>query len=857
MTTIAMNTAPYPPPLEPNLSVLASLLDQAPVPSFILSLDGVILYSNTPGAALIGRPGAGCSGLRLDQMLCAEDLEEARWLAEGLAEGCRSAYRAEHRFVDANRRRFWVDISLSLFRDSVGEPQYLWLQAIDINAQKETDRALAESEQRWNFALESAGQGVWEADLRQGTVFYSPTWKKLRGYEPDEMIESSQQAWLERVHLSDRDRVRSHISRADQLPRKVFEYRERHKLGHYIWIQSRGAPVEFDAEGRPVRIIGTDTDVTELKRAEARSDGLSKRLELALSISKIGVFELDIGTGRVFYDARLREIFGISEAQEVITREDFERALHPEDREHVLAANAKAIQDRGGFTSRYRILDAAGQVRILTSHATYFEDEDGVPKLIGTNWDISEDVALQEKLLSANQLAEVRYAELEAIKAKLEKQALLDALTGLPNRRYLEDVLKQLAREDEAALAILHIDLDRFKQINDTRGHLVGDLVLKHVADILRRLVTPLGLVARVGGDEFVVVCPQLTDRDRLAELARRIAHELQQPFQHEGNIVPMGASIGVAIQAGSALDEAKLLFGADAALYRAKAGGRGGYAFYTDALRAEIELANRTAEQLAAAVDARQFVPHYQAVVDAKTLELVGVEALARWSHPEQGILGPVHFLKAAEDLHVLETIDGFILDQAIADFQAWHQDGLVVPSVSVNVSYKRLKNDRLLASLRHLSFAPGTVSFELLESIFLDDDDDDLGVNLEGIRRLGIGIDIDDFGTGHTSFLSLFRLKPRRFKIDRRLISPIVQSREKRSIVRAIIGIGKTLNIKVVAEGVETFEHAEILRRLGCDYLQGYAISEPLSSAAFRDWYANHGSNRRMEWPNRIQRA
>lgn len=834
--TLPMSRKSTPLEFGQDVATLARLLDQAPLPSYILDLNGVVLYANKPGDVLLGRGEVGCLGFNLEKVVYPPDLDEARWLAEGLLEGRSPAYRAEHRFVDADGRPFWVAISLSLLNDCSGQPKYLWLQAADIDEQKRATLDLADAEKRWNFALESAGQGVWESDLRAGRVYYSPTWKRLRGYEPDEEVDGSREAWLKRVHPHDLERVKLHILQADQLPRNVFEYRERHRNGHYIWIQSRGAPVEFDTHGRPVRFIGTDTDVTELKRTEALSQSLAKRLELALSVSRIGVFEYDVTTGGLQYDQRLRDIYGFSPARP-LTVYDFERAVHPEDLASVLAANAELLAQRGKHSICFRIIRAHGDIRTLTSHVTYSEDEEGNPKIIGTNWDITDDVRMHEELVAANQLAEARNAELQIAKDQIERQALTDSLTELPNRRFLEQVLSSLAR-DQMPTSILHIDLDNFKEINDTAGHMAGDAVLKHAARVISAKVTPAQFVARTGGDEFVVVCPGVVDTSQLEQLARNIIDTLAGPFHFSDQPLRLGASIGIACQ--NRRDETldRLLGNADAALYRAKKSGGGCFEFFTKDLRIEIEVARRTSEEVLEAIECRQFVPFYQPVVDARTHQLVSLEALARWHHPEQGMLPPARFMKAAEDRHVLSIIDGMILEQAVADMKTWREQGITIPSVSVNVSFNRLADEHLICALKKLDFEPGTLSFELLESIFLDDDKDDFCANIEGIRRLGIGIDIDDFGTGHTSFLSLFRLSPGRFKIDRQLVQPIIESHEKRAVVSSIIGMGKTLGLKVVAEGVETQSHANLLRRLGCDYLQGYAFARPMPAGELRAW-------------------
>ena len=273
-------------------------------------------------------------------------------------------------------------------------------------------------------------------------------------------------------------------------------------------------------------------------------------------------------------------------------------------------------------------------------------------------------------------------------------------------------------------------------------------------------------------------------------------------------------------------------------ALYRAKGRGRNCHEFFSKALQDEVASTKRIADDILGGIEQGEFLPHYQPLVDAQSFDIVGVEALARWNHPREGLLNPIRFLKVAEDLNVLGSIDRIILEQAIRDLDHWATLGLPVPSVSVNVSLRRLDDDRLIPGLRELKIKPGTVSFEFLESIFLDEFDDVVAWNIDALREMGIGIDVDDFGTGHTSIVSLLKLNPHRFKIDRQLVNPIARGPEQRRLVASIIDIGKSLGIKVVAEGVETMEQAHILRDLGCDALQGYAFARPMPAKDLIAW-------------------
>ncbi len=825
-------------------ALLHNFVQNSSVATFLVDEKGYLVYANLAGATLLGFSLDECIGLDFTRQVHPDDLSQARKQAGDLISGKTGAFQAERRYLTKDGQAIWVLTSVSTMPALDGHPPYFSVQAISIDRQKRAEAELTESERRWNFALESAGQGVWEADIVRGTVYYSAMWRRIRGFELDEFIDSSEAAWLQRVHPDDRDRIRDITSRQNsgEIKRNTFEYRERHKAGHYIWISSKGAPDAWAADGTPTRVIGTDTDITLNKLAEEEMLELSHRLQLALDASQIGVFEGNLETGELLWDDRVYDIFGMDRQQRSLRAPDWEKALHPEDAPQTLRALALAIANRGTFKVRFRIVRPDGEIRTVASHAVYFKGAHSAPKLVGTNRDVTEEVELTRKLEVAKSVAEARNVELETAKERIENQSLHDSLTGLPNRRYLDRILGAYANDTSfggrGAIALLHIDLDRFKQINDTLGHVAGDAMLIHVARLLSESAGLGNFVARVGGDEFVIVCPLETDARHLAALAQRIITKIGQPVPYEGHSCRFGASIGIAVEEGVCIDPKQILINGDIALYRAKGLGGNRFEFFSKAMQEEIESTKRIADDILRGIEQNEFVPYYQPLVNATTLEVIGVEALVRWNNPTEGVLSPVHFLKIAEDLNVLAAIDQHMLEQAIGDIERWTELGLGVPSVSVNVSFRRLADDQLIPSLKKLNIVPGTISFEFLESIFLDEIDDMVAWNIEAIRDLGIGIDVDDFGTGHTSFVSLLTLGPDRFKIDRQLIEPIARVPAQRRLVASIVEIGKTLGIKVVAEGVETMEQARILRDLGCDALQGYAFAMPMPAQLLEDW-------------------
>ncbi len=580
-------------------------------------------------------------------------------------------------------------------------------------------------------------------------------------------------------------------------------------------------------------------NIRTLRRREAQLAKLSRRLRLALDTSKVAVWEMNVGAPSQYWDDRMNELYGYPADGEPRNSGDWEKRLHPDDLARASEEFRRVVID-GQYTSQYRVVLEDGTVRHIRAMGAVYEEAGAPPRLIGVNWDVTADVSLAEELKRVNALTEARNAELERARARIEHNALHDSLTGLPNRRYLDDLLAdhagRFSSEGERA-ALLQIDLDRFKQINDTLGHAAGDAMLIHAAGALRAAVDEGDFVARVGGDEFVVV-RRWTDEsarsrfDELADLAERIIQRMQEPLLFLGHDCRVGVSIGIAVDTDSLADPLRLLVNADIALYRAKDRGRNRHQFFNEALQAEIVTTKKVADDILTGLEQNQFIAHYQPQFCARTFDVIGVEALARWNHPRDGLLAPASFMRIAEELNVVASIDRVILEQTLLDFHAWEEIGLNIPKASVNVSARRLQDDELIDSLRRMNIRRGAIAFELVESIFLDDNDDLTAWNVEKVKELGIDVEIDDFGTGYASIVSLMKLSPRRLKIDRQLVMPIVHSPGQRQLVGSIIEIGHSLGIEVLAEGVETMEHARVLKSLGCDALQGYAFARPMSS-------------------------
>ncbi len=580
-----------------------------------------------------------------------------------------------------------------------------------------------------------------------------------------------------------------------------------------------------------------ESHINVLQEREDQLLALSHRLQVALETSRIGVWEHHIDSGELIWDERMRDLYDIDPAKLTCNTEDWSNALHPDDREAAMADFADSLINKNEYASEFRILTRSGEIRHIRAIGSRFTDSTGHNKIVGVNLNVTADVRLRDELGSAKLQAEQQNRELELARGQMEYNALHDSLTKLPNRRYLDQILANPPGENSTFgdIAILHIDLDRFKEINDTMGHGAGDEILRHAARILESCISPEDFVARIGGDEFVVISPCGGDASKHGMLAANIIDAVKTPLIYDGHECRISVSIGIALQSVSGEDKQRLLINADIALYEAKRRGRNRFEYFTASLGTAVVTTKQTADDILRGLENNEFVAYYQPQFDVHSLQITGVEALVRWNHPQKGLLVPGDFLAIAENLNVMARIDQIILEKALLQFVRWEAAGLAIPKVSVNISAQRIRDEALLERLEKLPIRPGTLCFELLESISFDENDQQLIDNIALIKQMGIEIEIDDFGTGYASIVSLLKLSPRRLKIDRQLIAPLLQSPAQQQLVASIIDIGLSRGMEIIAEGVESLGHVAILRDLGCHSLQGYAFARPMSGNDF----------------------
>ncbi|MGZ2257215.1 bifunctional diguanylate cyclase/phosphodiesterase [Roseobacter sp. A03A-229] len=429
-------------------------------------------------------------------------------------------------------------------------------------------------------------------------------------------------------------------------------------------------------------------------------------------------------------------------------------------------------------------------------------------------------------------------AKLAEAKAATEKQSLHDALTGLPNRRFLDNILDTEVTNSDPPRTLIRIDLDHFKNVNDTLGHSAGDFVLQQVGAILRTGIRAGDVAVRVGGDEFVILLARGSGSVDATRLSDQLLGKIREEMDFEGKICRVGASFGVASAIGGLIENHDLLKSADSALYTAKELGRNTTTVYTPQLHSIVNEKRMLSAEIELGLKAQEFRPFFQPQFDAQSEDLVGIEALARWHHPTRGLLTPSQFLRVANQLRLTPEIDRQIFRSGIEAVCLLNAQGLPIPKIAFNMDVHQIVNTRIEDIVAEYDLGQTRIALEVLESVLVEEQDQNFVERIDSLRGQGFQIEVDDFGSGHASVIGLKHLHPHVMKLDRMLVQPVDTDPTARALVRNMIEMGKALGISVTAEGVETADHAVIMADLGCDTLQGFYFAKPMDFEDFRSF-------------------
>ena len=782
-------------------------MDALQVGVFVLQ-DEVIRNANRTFHTLFGELDASAALVRggLDLVVPEQRdffAEKLRACARGEHVG---AYELEGLRCDGSRFPLQMHAERSVFE---GRPAVV-CTAIDMTRERRTEHALKAAVRRYESLFEGAPDAILVVDGRSGRVvaanlaaqqLFACAGEALRGAD---LCQLCPQLHVQAMAVLGAEGEGAEV--------RAFEAEVVASTGETVPVEVRACPIETGFVDVHVQLILRDI-------RQRRADELAlKRDACVFEASQEAIILTDAAQRIVTTNGAFLAMTGYA-ADEVVGRrpEVLRSGRHTRE---FYQDMWRELETSGRWQGEVWNRRRDGEIFPVWLRISVHRDESGrVCNYVGVSTDISERLASQESI---------------------RRLAFYDSLTGLPNRRLLHDRLGQLivaAEREQTQVALLFIDLDHFKKVNDTLGHSIGDRLLVDVAQRLQGCVRRMDTVARLGGDEFVVLLADTT-REGAGEVARKVLDVLAQSCwlgEHELGVTP---SLGISLYPQDGNDGETLLKHADAAMYRAKDKGRNAFEFYTsDINRGALE--NFLLENdLRQAIKLRQFVLHYQPKLCLESGAIVGAEALIRWQHPRLGLLAPGRFIPLAENCGLIESVGDWVLHEACRQSRAWLDSGLPAVRVAVNISSVQFRSGRLDRHIRDIleatGVAPENLELELTEGVVMSEAAGAVEA-LERLSTMGIQIAIDDFGTGYSSLSYLKRFPIDRLKIDKSFVRDIAHDRDDRAIAKAVIRLGHSLKMRVVAEGVAAPEQLEALRRHGCDEIQGFHFSRPLPPADF----------------------
>ncbi|MEE1612611.1 bifunctional diguanylate cyclase/phosphodiesterase [Microvirga sp. CF3016] len=707
----------------------------------------------------------------------------------------------------------WWDVVVTPILTRDGVPQGFLCISRDITQFRQTEQSLRKSENRLRTLVDvlplsfTSPQVVWFSAPDGEFTYCNDVWYEYTGLRPD----TGNKGWLTVVDPLHREQI---LERWKEVLAKDSSFElevplRRASDGVHRWFIIRGQPLKNE-QGKVEQWFGIAMDIHERKQSEQALSESEERLKLALKAAHMIAWEFNPQTGVTTRSDNSLALLGIKPG----TDKTFMTGIYPDDRQKV-DDFLQQIQVSGSDAMECRYVMPSGEVRWLRARA----EKAGIDRIVGVTFDISEQKEAEEEIWrSANH----------------------DGLTGLPNRNLFQHRLEAAltaAKQSGTSVSLLLIDLDDFKDINDTLGHDAGDALLQETARRLSAMVRSCDTVARIGGDEFAVLVVEPLKLENSTRLGGLISEMLRQPFTYQKRTLVSRVSIGIAAFPDHDGTSAELVKDADIAMYQAKSQGRNRVITYSPEMRRAIEQRVSLGRGIRDAVANDQIIPFYQPKVSLTTGEIVGLEALARWQHPTEGILTPSYFGAVFEDHEAAISIGKVLISKIAADVRQWMDQDLPFGSIALNLSPAEFGQsalvDSFLRTLDWLKVPPTLFEIEVTETVLLGKNSNNVSSALSQFRAHGVQIALDDFGTGYASLTHLKQFPVDHIKIDRSFVRDLEKDSDDEAIIVAVISLGRSLQLHVTAEGVETHGQARRLRELGCDHAQGYLYAKPMAAS------------------------
>ena len=799
-------------------AILSTLLENTVDALFLVDDRGIIAFANGRAEALFGHPREELLGRSIERLIPdshrhshAERVRRffkgptARLMGNGMEF---SALRADGTPIP-------VEIGLSPFE--VEGRKLVICSVRDIRKRKETQEALQLSETRSSEVQRMAKIGNWDWNIVTNELWWSDEIYRMFGTEP-RSFGCTYEAFLERVHPDDRQQVTDAVERAIALHEP---YSIRHRIvlsdGSEKVVHEK-AEVMLDDRGRVVRMVGTVQDVTDYRRIEEEVYRSEARLKEAEHLAKIGSWEWDIRHDTQWWSDGLYSILEVDRATFDPSFENFLAMVHLGDRKR-LSARKKALWNHSSQDNQleFRIVLPEGRQKVVVSRTDVRRDAKGRPvSVIGTIHDVTDR---------------------KRAEARVQYLATHDDLTALPNRAMFHELLRKAIKSAERhgrRGALLFMDLDGFKFINDSLGHSAGDELLRAIGRRLEDALRGSDCAARLGGDEFCVLAEDIDGPFDASNLAEKCLRVVAEPITIGSRELRPRASIGLALFPDDGQDPQTLMKAADSAMYAAKHDSQSRYEFYSRELTVSAERRMALEHDLRRSIESGDFELHYQPQIDLASGRMLSVEALIRWLHPTRGLVGPAEFIDIAEKTDLIERLGEWALMTACRDVASWNETRTDPIRVAVNISSQHFRDGRIIDSvasaLRETGLDPDLLEIEITERVMQASES--TIETFHRLRELGVHIAIDDFGTGYSCLESLRQLPIDTLKIDQRFIHDLLQSPEIPAILGTIVAMGRAMSLRVIAEGVETVEQVQYLCAMRCELAQGYFFSKPVTS-------------------------